>query len=50
VGVLGPEAFPPIPFMAKMKEYGFNYGIEWRVGAPTEPTALLAAAAATATA
>jgi len=28
VGVLGPEAFPPEPFMAKMAEYGFPYGIK----------------------
>ena len=27
-GVLGPEAFDPIPFMNKMKEYGFPYGIQ----------------------
>jgi len=26
-GVLGPEAFDPIPFMEKMGEYGFPYGI-----------------------
>ena len=26
-GVLGPEAFDPIPFMAKMAEYGFPYKI-----------------------
>jgi saccharopine dehydrogenase-like NADP-dependent oxidoreductase len=26
-GVLGPEAFPPEPFMEKMAEYGFPYGI-----------------------
>ncbi len=26
-GVLGPEAFEPIPFMQKMAEYGFPYGI-----------------------
>jgi saccharopine dehydrogenase-like NADP-dependent oxidoreductase len=26
-GVLGPEAFDPDPFMAKMAEYGFEYGI-----------------------
>jgi saccharopine dehydrogenase-like NADP-dependent oxidoreductase len=26
-GVLGPEAFPPVPFMEKMAEYGFPYGI-----------------------
>jgi saccharopine dehydrogenase-like NADP-dependent oxidoreductase len=26
-GVLGPEAFPPQPFMEKMAEYGFPYGI-----------------------
>lgn len=28
VGVLGPEAFPPDPFMGKMAEYGFPYGIK----------------------
>ncbi len=28
VGVLGPEAFDPIPFMNKMAEYGFPYGIK----------------------
>lgn len=28
VGVLGPEAFDPIPFMVKMSEYGFPYGIK----------------------
>ena len=27
VGVLGPEAFAPQPFMDKMAEYGFPYGI-----------------------
>lgn len=27
-GVLGPEAFDPIPFMEKMADYGFPYGIE----------------------
>ncbi|HQX16212.1 MAG TPA: saccharopine dehydrogenase C-terminal domain-containing protein [Anaerolineales bacterium] len=27
-GVLGPEAFDPIPFMQKMSEYGFPYGIK----------------------
>ncbi|MBI4731678.1 MAG: saccharopine dehydrogenase NADP-binding domain-containing protein [Chloroflexi bacterium] len=27
VGVLGPEAFDPVPFMNKMAEYGFPYGI-----------------------
>jgi saccharopine dehydrogenase-like NADP-dependent oxidoreductase len=27
-GVLGPEAFDPIPFMEKMTEYGFLYGIK----------------------
>lgn len=31
VGVLGPEAFPPIPFMEKMDEYGFPYGIREKV-------------------
>lgn len=29
-GVLGPEAFNPIPFMERMEEYGFPYGIEDR--------------------
>jgi saccharopine dehydrogenase-like NADP-dependent oxidoreductase len=28
IGVLGPEAFPPDPFMEKMAEYGFPYGIK----------------------
>lgn len=28
IGVLGPEAFDPIPFMNKMAEYGFPYGIK----------------------
>lgn len=28
VGVLGPEAFPPDPFMEKMAEYGFPYGLK----------------------
>ena len=27
VGVLGPEAFEPLPFMEKMSEYGFPYGL-----------------------
>ncbi len=27
-GVLGPEAFDPLPFMDKMAEYGFPYGIK----------------------
>jgi saccharopine dehydrogenase-like NADP-dependent oxidoreductase len=27
-GVLGPEAFDPLPFMKKMAEYGFPYGIK----------------------
>ncbi len=27
VGVLGPEALDPVPFMEKMAEYGFPYGI-----------------------
>jgi saccharopine dehydrogenase-like NADP-dependent oxidoreductase len=27
VGVLGPEAFEPEPFMEKMAYYGFPYGI-----------------------
>lgn len=27
-GVLGPEAFDPVPFMEKMAEYGFPYGIK----------------------
>lgn len=26
-GVLGPEAFDPIPFMERMAEYGFPYGV-----------------------
>ena len=28
VGVLGPEAFPPVPFMDKMAEYGFPHGMK----------------------
>lgn len=28
VGVLGPEAFDPIPFMERMADYGFPYGIK----------------------
>jgi saccharopine dehydrogenase (NAD+, L-lysine forming) len=28
VGVLGPEAFDPVPFMDKMADYGFAYGIK----------------------
>jgi len=28
VGVLGPEAFEPLPFLEKMAEYGFPYGIK----------------------
>jgi saccharopine dehydrogenase (NAD+, L-lysine-forming) len=28
VGVLGPEAFDPLPFMDKMAAYGFPYGIK----------------------
>jgi saccharopine dehydrogenase-like NADP-dependent oxidoreductase len=28
VGVLGPEAFDPIPFMQRMENYGFPYGIK----------------------
>jgi saccharopine dehydrogenase-like NADP-dependent oxidoreductase len=28
VGCLGPEAFDPVPFMSKMSEYGFPYGIK----------------------
>ncbi len=27
-GVLGPEAFDPVPFMEKMGEYGFPYGMK----------------------
>jgi saccharopine dehydrogenase-like NADP-dependent oxidoreductase len=27
-GVLGPEAFDPIPFLGKMADYGFPYGIK----------------------
>jgi saccharopine dehydrogenase (NAD+, L-lysine forming) len=27
VGVLGPEAFEPVPFLEKMAEYGFPYGM-----------------------
>jgi saccharopine dehydrogenase-like NADP-dependent oxidoreductase len=28
VGVLGPEAFDPLPFVDRMAEYGFPYGIK----------------------
>jgi saccharopine dehydrogenase-like NADP-dependent oxidoreductase len=28
IGVLGPEAFDPIPFMQKMAEYEFPYEIK----------------------
>jgi saccharopine dehydrogenase (NAD+, L-lysine-forming) len=28
VGVQGPEAFDPLPFMNKMADYGFKYGIQ----------------------
>jgi saccharopine dehydrogenase (NAD+, L-lysine-forming) len=28
VGVMGPEAFDPVPFLKKMAEYGFPYGIK----------------------
>jgi len=28
VGVLGPEAFDPLPFMKRMQDYGFPYGIK----------------------
>ncbi len=28
VGCLGPEAFDPVPFIEKMSEYGFPYGIK----------------------
>jgi len=28
IGVLGPEAFDPDPFLAKMADYGFPYGIK----------------------
>ncbi len=27
-GVFGPEAFDPVPFMSKMADYGFPYGIK----------------------
>jgi saccharopine dehydrogenase (NAD+, L-lysine forming) len=27
-GVLGPEAFDPVPYLEKMEEYGFPYGIK----------------------
>lgn len=29
-GVVGPEAFDPIPFMERMEKYGFPYGVEDR--------------------
>ena len=35
VGVLGPEAFDPVPFMDKMAEYGFPYGIKETTGKET---------------
>jgi saccharopine dehydrogenase-like NADP-dependent oxidoreductase len=28
IGVLGPEAFDPAPFMEKMVDYDFPYGIK----------------------
>lgn len=28
IGVLGPESFNPVPFMQKMADYGFPYGIK----------------------
>ncbi len=31
-GVLGPEAFDSVPFMNKMADYGFPYGIKWIEG------------------
>ncbi|NTU55289.1 MAG: ATP-binding protein [Anaerolineales bacterium] len=31
-GVLGPEAFPPEPFLERMAEYGFPYGIKEMTG------------------
>ena len=33
-GVLGPEAFDPVPFMERMAEYGFPYGIKEMVSGP----------------
>ncbi len=33
VGVLGPEAFDAVPFMERMAEYGFPYGIQEKVAA-----------------
>jgi saccharopine dehydrogenase (NAD+, L-lysine-forming) len=27
-GVMGPEAFDPVPFVEKMADYGFPYGIK----------------------
>ena len=33
-GVLGPEAFDPVPFMNRMGEYGFPYGIKEMVSGP----------------
>ena len=27
-GVYGPEAFDPVPFMERMADYGFPYGIK----------------------
>jgi saccharopine dehydrogenase (NAD+, L-lysine forming) len=36
IGVLGPEAFDPVPYMNKMAEYGFPYGIREMTGAGVE--------------
>jgi len=47
-GVLGPEAFPPLPFLSRMEEYGFPYGVEDRSpGAAAAPAAAAAGAAHT---
>ena len=37
-GVLAPEAFPAPPFMAKMGQYGFPWGLQNRVGTPAPAT------------
>jgi saccharopine dehydrogenase-like NADP-dependent oxidoreductase len=37
-GVLGPEAFEPVPFMEKMADYGFPYGIRDMTKEEVKPT------------
>jgi saccharopine dehydrogenase (NAD+, L-lysine-forming) len=36
-GVLGPEAFEPLPFMQKMADYGFPYGIREMTKVESKP-------------